>query len=361
MKNIFIIIYLLTGAWLLTAQDEKWPDVDKSTFDMIYYPENVAWRNYLGEDQRNISPKLKLTYSRPQKNGRVLFGDLIKYGSEWRLGANEATTLSTYVPVGIGDAILPPGAYTMSALVEDGFWTINFSTESGIWGSANRDQSKTVASIRYTVEMVPDKREDLAMTFHEVDDNNANLVIEWDGHRVTVPMDFNPIMFNNPDPSPMDMAHYPRSSAFTNYAEGDAKNITPKIQVTYSRPQKKGRNIFGDLLKNGDVWRMGANEATEIVVYQDVMINGTKLERGRYAMFAKLGATNWDIIFSKDYPIWGAHDRDVSKDIATVSVPVTQDDEVLEALSIMFEEKSDKLVHMHIGWDKTRVAIPFAF
>lgn len=361
MKQLFVFIYLITAAWILTAQDEKWPDLDKSTMDMVYYPQNVAWRNYLSEDQRNITPKLKLTYSRPMKNDRVIFGELLEYGKEWRLGANEATTLTCYGPIGIGDATLPGGVYTMSALVEDGYWTLNFSTESGIWGSANRDQSKTVASIRYTVEKVADKREALAMTFQEVDENHANLVIDWDGHRVTAPISFNPVTFNNTDPSPMDMAHYPRRSAFTNYAEGEDKNITPKIQVTYSRPQKKGREVFGDLLKSGDVWRIGANEATEIAIYEEVTINGTKISRGRYAMFAKLGDTSWDIIFSKDYPIWGAANRDESKDVATVSVPVSKDTEVLESLSMMFEEKGNNLVHLKIGWDTTRAAIPFQF
>lgn len=361
MKQIFVLIYLITAAWILTAQDEKWPDLDKSTMDMVYYPQNVAWRNYLSEDQRNITPKLKLTYSRPMKNDRVIFGELLEHGKEWRLGANEATTLTCYSAVQVGDAVLTPGTYTLSALVENGFWTLNFSTESGIWGSANRDQSKTVASVKYTVEKVGEPREALAMTFQEVDEHHVNMVIEWDGHRVTAPIAFNPVIFSNIDPSPMDMAHYPRRSAFTNYAEGEDKNITPKIQVTYSRPQKKDRDIFGGLLKTGSVWRIGANEATEIAIYEDVTINGTKLPRGRYAMFAKLGATSWDIIFSKDYPIWGAANRDESKDAVTVSVPVTKDTEVLESLSMMFEEKGNDLVHLLIGWDTTRAAIPFQF
>ena len=70
-------------------------------------------------------------------------------------------------------------------------------------------------------------------------------------------------------------------------------------------------------------------------------------------MFAKLGATSWDIIFSKDYPIWGAANRDESKDAVTVSVPVSKDTEVLESLSMMFEEKGNDLVHLLIGWDTT--------
>lgn len=361
MKYLFTLVLLVTSFVIIDAQDEKWPDLDGSSFDMVYYPEEVAWRNYLSEDKRNITPKIKLTYSRPMKKDRHIFGGLLPFGEEWRMGANEATTISFYNPVSIGKSTLQPGSYTMSAHLQKDAWTINFSTESGIWGSANRDKDKTVASIKIPVEIIGNSREALAMTFQEIDEHNVNLAIEWDDHRVIVPIAMNPVVFSDTDPSPMDMAHYPRSSAFTNYAEGEAKNITPKITVTYSRPQKKGRTIFGDLLKYGDVWRIGANEATEIVLYETVTINGTQLNRGRYAMFAKVNETSWDIIFSKDYPIWGAYGRDESKDVASISIPVSSDTEVLEALSVKFEEKSDKLVHMHIGWDQTRVAIPFSF
>ncbi len=360
MKHLFTFIFIISTVGALSAQDEKWPAVDASTLDMIYYPQEVAWRNYLGDDQRNITPKIKLVYSRPAKKGRDIWGGLIPYGEEWRLGANEATTITFYAPVSLGGETIPAGAYTMSALVEKDHWTLNFSSESGIWGNANRDNDLTVASFRVKVKEVDDPREELSMTFQEVDDRNINLAIEWDGRRVLLPIGLNPAIFSNVDKSPLDMAHYPRTSAFTNYMEGDAKNVKPKIQVTYSRPLKNDRVIFGELLKEGEVWRMGANEATEIVLYEDASVNGTKIAKGRYALFARTNANTWDIIFSKDYPIWGAYGRDESKDAATVSVPVEKGEEVLEALSIMFKENGEE-VHMHIGWDQTSVVIPFVF
>jgi len=362
MRQVLTFFLLVIILPFLSAQDDKWPDLDKSPMDLEYYPANVAWRNYLSNpDERNITPTIKLSYARPSKNGRVIFGDLVPYGAEWRLGANEATTLTAYRALGIGDQVLPRGSYTMSALINEGQWTINFSSESGIWGNANRDVSKTVVSYTGDVEDVPNQAEQLSMVFQEADDRLVNMVIEWDGRRVTVPMALNPILFTPIDASPMDMAHYPRSSAFNNYADGEDQKKSPKVQVVYSRPQKKGRTIFGDMLKEGDVWRLGANQATEITFYQDVTVGDTKLAAGRYALFAKLGATSWDIIFSKDFPIWGAYNRDEAKDVAAVTVPVSQDTEVLEALSIKFDEKSENLVHLMIGWDQTRVAIPITF
>ena len=60
----------------------------------------------------------------------------------------------------------------------------------------------------------------------------------------------------------------------------------PKVRVTYARPQKKGRKIFGELLKYGERWRLGANETTEITFFNDVTINGTKVRKGKYGIFA---------------------------------------------------------------------------
>ena len=84
------------------------------------------------------------------------------------------------------------------------------------------------------------------------------------------------------------------------------------------------------------------------------------MAKGRYALFAKINGATWDIIFSKDFPIWGAYGRDETKDAVTISVPVTRTDDVMEALSIRFTEEGET-VHMNIGWDKTRVAVPFMF
>ena len=240
-----ILIFIFSSLWIVTGQDDEWPNLDASTLDMIYYPQEVAWRNYLGEDQRNISPKIKVVYSRPAKKDRDIFGGLIPYGEEWRLGANEASTITFYAPVDVGGETIQAGTYTLSALVEKDFWTINFSSQAGIWGNANRDQALTVASFRTTVEMVSDNREELSMTFQEEDESQVNFIIEWDGRRVSLPIGLNPVLYNNIDKSPLDMAHYPRRSAFTNYMEGEDKNIKPKIQVTYSRPQKNGRVVFG--------------------------------------------------------------------------------------------------------------------
>lgn len=361
MKYIITTVLVLVASTIFLAQESKWPKLDPSVLDTEYFPAEAAWRNYLSEDKRNISPQAKVVYSRPLKKGRKVFGELVKYGEEWRLGANEATLVTFYQPVDIGGSTVNAGTYSLFATVNPNSWTFHLSSETILGGNANRDMNKTVASVEVKSNASKVDREALSMTFQEVDDRNINLVVEWEKTRASMPISFTPIMMNDIDPSPMDMAHYPPKIAYRNYLEGDERNLAPKIQVTYSRPQKKGRNIFGDLLKEGSVWRIGANEATEILLHQDVSVGGSELKKGRYAMFAKLNGANWDIIFSKDYPIWGAANRDEKKDAVIVRVPVTTDDEVVEALSIIFEEKSSTSCDMVIGWDRTRATIPFSW
>lgn len=362
IKNILLSCCFLCSALLVVAQDDKprFPDVDKSVMDRVYYPEEVAYRNYLSEDKRNMSPKIKLDYSRPLKNDRVIFGTLVPYGTEWRVGANEATEITFYDAVGIGDGTIPAGTYTLSALVNQDHWVVNLSTERGIWGNANRDQSKTVASLKVMTESAADAQEALSMTFQEVDDRKVNLVIQWDKTRVSLPIHMNPVNFSGADASPMDMVHYPDNSRFQNYLDADKKEAAAaKIKVSYARPYKKGRAVFGDLLKIGDVWRIGANESTEVAFYNNVKIGDTEIRRGRYAMFAKLTSdSSWDIIFSSDLPTWGSANRDESKDVATVSIPVTKEADVVEALAIIFEEQAANKVNMVIAWDKTRATMP---
>jgi hypothetical protein len=277
------------------------------------------------------------------------------------LGANEATEITFYVNVGIGGATISPGTYTMTAIVNENDWIVNFSSQRGIWGSENRDASKTVASVKVKSNKAKESVEALSMSFREIDEQTAHMTIQWDKTRVEIPIAFNPAVFSGADVSPMDISHYPSKSAYTNYLKGDEVNITPKIQVTYSRPYKKGRKIFGELLKVGDIWRVGANQSTEIMFYEDVTVGDLELKKGKYALYAEIKDGSWDMIFSKDLPAWGAANRDESRDIGRTNVTLSSDQEIVENLSIIFEEKNDNLVHMVIAWDNTRAELPIKF
>ncbi|MGB7394812.1 MAG: DUF2911 domain-containing protein [Pricia sp.] len=152
--------------------------------------------------------------------------------------------------------------------------------------------------------------------------------------------------FSGMDKSPMDMAAYP-----TSYKEADKT-----VRVTYSRPQLKGRDL-SELAPAGKVWRTGANEAPEITFYKDVNFGGKDIKAGTYSLFTIPGENEWTVALNENLNQWGSYSYEEGADVARVKVPASSDGTSLEEFSIAFKEV-DKGVHMVMGWDKTRVAVP---
>lgn len=166
--------------------------------------------------------------------------------------------------------------------------------------------------------------------------------------------------FPKMDGSPMDAAYFPPRAAFRGFAKTEEakKADEPKIKVVYSRPQKKGRTIFGELQKYGELWRVGANESTEITFFADAKVNGSKLNSGRYTLYVIPQEKEWDVYFSSDLDGWGHYAFDKEKStVAKITVPTQKTEATVEALAIMFEA-SDNGAHMIIGWDDTMVRVP---
>lgn len=128
-------------------------------------------------------------------------------------------------------------------------------------------------------------------------------------------------------------------------------------KVYYSRPQLKGRDLQ-TLAPNGKVWRTGANEATQLVLNVDMKLNGRALKAGTYSLFTIPGEKEWEVIVSSDLNNWGSSGYKKENTVASIKVPVTAGKESLEAFSMAFE-KSDDGVHLHMGWDTLRIAVPF--
>lgn len=129
-------------------------------------------------------------------------------------------------------------------------------------------------------------------------------------------------------------------------------------KVTYGRPYKNGREIFGSLEKYGKVWRLGANEATTISFDTDTKFAGAGVPAGTYTMFAIPNETEWTIILNSQPGQWGAfgYERNKDKNVAEVKVPVVKLDNVVEQLTIRFDD-----ANMIIEWDKTQVKVSLSF
>lgn len=135
--------------------------------------------------------------------------------------------------------------------------------------------------------------------------------------------------------------------------EGNAQGAN--VKVSYGRPYKKGREVFGGLEKYGRVWRTGADEATEITFASDVNFGGKTVKAGTYTLFTIPNQNEWTIILNSQLGQWGSYDyeKHKSKDVAQVNVPVKKLDKVVEQLTIRFEGNN-----MIIEWDTTQVAVP---
>jgi hypothetical protein len=160
------------------------------------------------------------------------------------------------------------------------------------------------------------------------------------------------------DKSPMDMAYFPDNYPILKIRDRVADN--PVARVIYSRPQKAGRNIFGELVEYGTVWRMGANEATEIEFYQNVKIDGKKIQKGRYTLYAIVQQDKWTIILNKDTDTWGAFKYDAKKDVLRTDVSVEKTMDVNESLSMVFE-KTMTGCNLVVAWDTIKVSLPISF
>lgn len=132
---------------------------------------------------------------------------------------------------------------------------------------------------------------------------------------------------------------------------------TPLIKVYYSRPQKKGREIFGSLEPYGTMWRLGANECTEVIFYTDVVIDGKKIKAGTYSLFAIPNKEKWTIVINKKTNVWGTYDYDDKLDVLRTDVKLKTLDTEIEALSMAFS-KTETGAKLFIAWDKTQVELP---
>ncbi|MDR9400295.1 MAG: DUF2911 domain-containing protein [Psychroflexus sp.] len=152
--------------------------------------------------------------------------------------------------------------------------------------------------------------------------------------------------FNDLDKSPMD--------AIIVRADDNA----PLVRIIYSRPKKRGREIFGELVPYNKVWRTGANESSEITFYQPMFLGDQHIDKGTYTLYTIPHKNNWTIIINEAVNTWGAYNYDPALDVARHKVEAKSTPATVENFSMAFRQ-ADNGVDLVVGWDQTFVEVPF--
>jgi len=132
------------------------------------------------------------------------------------------------------------------------------------------------------------------------------------------------------------------------------------VTVEYSRPSAKGRVVFGDLVPFGKLWRTGANANSTVSFSEDVVINGTTVKKGKYAIFTLPKADMWEIILYTTTDNWGLPENyDVNKVAVSLNVdPVVLNNNV-ETFTIGINNLTNDSATLDISWEKTMVSMKF--
>jgi hypothetical protein len=145
----------------------------------------------------------------------------------------------------------------------------------------------------------------------------------------------------------------PAAKAACKFADG--KTVT----VNYSSPRMRGRKVFGDLVPFGEVWRVGADDATTFATSVDVIAGGKSVPAGKYTLFALPAPTKWILIISKQTGEWGIPYPGEKYDFARMEMKVSKLPSPLENFTISFDPAGTSCT-MKLDWETTRASIEIA-
>ena len=132
------------------------------------------------------------------------------------------------------------------------------------------------------------------------------------------------------------------------------------VEIEYSRPGVKGRNVFGDLVPFGKVWRTGANSNTIINFSEDVVIDGKTLKKGKYALYTLPKVESWEVIFYSKTDNWGNPEVWNEADVALRATVVPEMlNRNVESFTIDINDLDNNFATLNLSWEKTLVSLKF--
>ena len=133
------------------------------------------------------------------------------------------------------------------------------------------------------------------------------------------------------------------------------------IKVVYGQPYRRGRTIFGDLEEWGEVWRTGANEATEITITKAVLMGVESIPAGTYSLFTIPEPDSFTVILNHELGQWGAFEYNPDRDYKRMKFPVKNLKSPVEAFTIEFSEPAQSMTTMTMKWGVVQVDVPIRF
>ena len=188
MKKFVLSIVVAVFACNVNAQE--FPKVDKSVMDASYFPDNAPKRAFIKDKEKQAAaePKIRILYSRPLKNGRTVFGELLKYNEPWRIGANESTEILFMTDVVFGGTNVKAGRYTLIAIPTEKEWTVKLNTVNDGWGNYSHDPAFDIASVTVPTSTSDKEIEALSITMYEKSKNVVHIKIGWDKTIAEIPV-----------------------------------------------------------------------------------------------------------------------------------------------------------------------------
>lgn len=145
----------------------------------------------LGATVANLGgEEAKLCYGRPKANGRKVMGELVPFGSVWRMGANEATALHIPFAGDIGGVKVEPGVYSIYAVPGETEWEFFVNRQYERWGIPVNDAVKAddVGSFKRKAEATSEMVEQLTITWMPHGENMGHMVLQWENTKVEFPI-----------------------------------------------------------------------------------------------------------------------------------------------------------------------------
>jgi hypothetical protein len=160
---------------------------DRSPMDMVYFPTDYPLLKMAGKT--SAMPLMRVIYSRPQKQGRPIFGGLVKYDVPWRLGANEATEIEFFSAATVQGKTVKPGRYILYCIPQETKWTFVLNSNLYSWG-LEQNRQKDLMQFEVPVEKTNLAIEYFTIACEKRSEKSTALIFLWDDVKTNLAVSF---------------------------------------------------------------------------------------------------------------------------------------------------------------------------